>query len=126
MAFRPLRMKGLFVFFESLYPQRLMAIIKNGGVPMKKVVFVGAGSMAEALIAGITANGLVNSKDIWVTNRRDQERLNHLQEKYDVTVTYDKETLFEGAEAVILAMKPKDAMAGLEKIMPHLTGNMLI
>ncbi|WP_059173499.1 pyrroline-5-carboxylate reductase [Bacillus sp. FJAT-27445] len=93
---------------------------------MGKVVFVGAGSMAEALIAGIAANGLVKSEDLWVTNRRDQERLNDLREKYGVTVTYDKETLFEGTEAVILAMKPKDALAGLEKIMPHLTGNMLI
>ncbi|WP_053367695.1 pyrroline-5-carboxylate reductase [Bacillus sp. FJAT-27245] len=93
---------------------------------MRKIVFVGAGSMAEALIAGIAANGLVDAADIWVTNRRDGERLNVLRGKYGVTVTYDKEALFEGADAVVLAMKPKDAMAGLENVMPYLTGGILV
>ncbi|WP_409271323.1 pyrroline-5-carboxylate reductase [Neobacillus sp. SCS-31] len=93
---------------------------------MRKLVFVGAGSMAEALIAGIAANGLVKAAEIWVTNRRDGERLKELDEKYGVTVTYDKKALFEDAEAVVLAMKPKDAMAGLESVMPYLTGDMLV
>ncbi|WP_316569107.1 pyrroline-5-carboxylate reductase [Neobacillus sp. YIM B06451] len=93
---------------------------------MRKVVFVGAGSMAEALIAGIAANGLVKAADIWVTNRRDGDRLKELNKKYGVTVTYDKKALFEGADGVVLAMKPKDAMAGLESAMPYLTGDMLV
>ncbi|RDU37025.1 pyrroline-5-carboxylate reductase [Neobacillus piezotolerans] len=93
---------------------------------MRKVVFVGAGSMAEALIARISANGIVKNGDIWVTNRRDGERLNDLRERYGVTATYDKEALIKGADAVVLAMKPKDAVAGLESVMPYLTGKMLI
>ena len=35
---------------------------------MKKLVFIGAGSMAEALISGILENNLMDRKNVWVTN----------------------------------------------------------
>ncbi|CEG28538.1 pyrroline-5-carboxylate reductase [Bacillus sp. B-jedd] len=93
---------------------------------MKKLVFVGAGSMAEAMISGIIANGLIHNQNIWVTNRRDQERLTCIETKYGVRTTYDKRELFRDADAVILAMKPKDAVAGLAKILPVLHEQTLV
>ncbi|NHM32082.1 pyrroline-5-carboxylate reductase [Neobacillus terrae] len=93
---------------------------------MRKLVMVGAGSMAEALISGITASGLVEKQNIWVTNRSDEARLEHLRKEYSVTVTYNLEELFKDADAVILAMKPKDAEAGIQGISSYLSGQTLL
>ncbi|OCA87696.1 pyrroline-5-carboxylate reductase [Bacillus sp. FJAT-27225] len=93
---------------------------------MRKLVFVGAGSMAEALISGIIANGVLESPNIWVTNKSDEERLTDLSKRYGVTTSYDKDALFEGADAVILAMKPKDAKAGLPLVLPYLSEQTLV
>lgn len=93
---------------------------------MRKLVMVGAGSMAEALISGITASGLVEKQNIWVTNRSDEARLERLHKEYSVTVTYDLTDLFKDADAVILAMKPKDAEAGIQGISSYLSEQTLL
>ena len=48
---------------------------------MKKLVFVGAGSMAEAMISGIWASGLLPGDDMWVTNKQDTQRLQTLEQR---------------------------------------------
>lgn len=93
---------------------------------MKKIVIVGAGSMAEALISGIVKNDLLDPKNIWTTNRTNEERLVTLNKQYGVQFTYDVKELFEGAEVVVLAMKPKDALQAIKQIRSHLTKQMLI
>ncbi|MDP4083750.1 MAG: pyrroline-5-carboxylate reductase [Bacillota bacterium] len=93
---------------------------------MRKLAIVGAGSMAEALISGIVKNNLLDSKNIWVTNKTDEKKLKNLHHKYGVTITYDLDSLFNQAETVVLAMKPKDALAAIQKIRGHLTNQMLI
>lgn len=93
---------------------------------MKKLVVVGAGSMAEALISGITSNGLLEKQNIWVTNRSDRKRLDRLHLEYGVSITYDLEALFKDADVIVLAMKPKDALSGIKRISPFLTEKALI
>ncbi|MBU8879286.1 pyrroline-5-carboxylate reductase [Bacillus sp. FJAT-29790] len=93
---------------------------------MKKLAIIGAGSMAEALISGIVENRLMDSGQIWITNRGNQEKLNELQTQYGVQTTYQLEDLFKGTEMVILAMKPKDAANAITLIKQHLTKEMLI
>ena len=93
---------------------------------MKKLVFVGAGSMAEAMISGIGASGLLPGKQIWITNRQDIGRLNQLEQTYGVKATYDYDELFAHADVVVLAMKPKDAAAAIEEIRSYLTDGMLV
>lgn len=93
---------------------------------MKKLVFVGAGSMAEAMISGIGASGLLPREQLWITNRQDGERLRTLEQKYGVRATYDDQELFSHADIVFLTMKPKDAAAALARIKSHLTEGMLI
>lgn len=93
---------------------------------MKKLVFVGAGSMAEAMISGIGASGLLPREQLWITNRQDGERLRTLEQKYGVRATYDDQELFSHADVVFLTMKPKDAAAALARIKSHLTEGMLI
>ncbi|WEG10985.1 pyrroline-5-carboxylate reductase [Pullulanibacillus sp. KACC 23026] len=93
---------------------------------MNKLVFVGAGSMAEAMISGVIENRLIETEKIWVTNRTNKEKLTQLQQKYGVTGSYDLPQLFAGAEAVILAMKPKDAASAITQIAGFLTEDTLI
>ncbi|MEH7437316.1 pyrroline-5-carboxylate reductase [Neobacillus drentensis] len=93
---------------------------------MNKIAIVGAGSMAEAFISGIVENELIDKKNVWVTNHSNEERLSSLRERYDIRSTYDLKALFEGADIVMLAMKPKDAATAIQAIRNYLTENMLV
>src|SRR3954471_24492932 len=93
---------------------------------MKKIAIIGAGSMAEAFISGILENKLIDRSNIWVTNHANKERLANLESQYGISCTYDLNTLFEGADIVMLAMKPKDAASAIDYIRKHLTDQMLV
>ncbi len=80
---------------------------------MKKLAVIGAGAMAEALISGMIENHLLHPKDIWVTNKSNQEKLHDLEKKYGVTTSYQLDELFSETDAILLAMKPKDALNAL-------------
>jgi pyrroline-5-carboxylate reductase len=110
--------EGPFCFFSK--KKNMEAIL------MKKLVFVGAGSMAEAMISGIGASGLLPGEQMWVTNKQDTNRLKTLEQKYGIRATYDYGELFYDADAVVLAMKPKDAAAAIEGIKAYLTDGILI
>ncbi|MEK3765636.1 pyrroline-5-carboxylate reductase [Solibacillus sp. FSL K6-4121] len=86
---------------------------------MQKIIFIGAGSMAEALIQGWIKKSVVNPKALFISNRSNKERLQELVEAYDVNLMEDTSQLHD-ADLVILAMKPKDARAAMEVIAPHL------
>ncbi|MBM7577505.1 pyrroline-5-carboxylate reductase [Jeotgalibacillus terrae] len=91
-----------------------------------KIVFVGAGSMAEAMIKGMKNSNEFKHTDIWVTNRHDNVRLNKLSENYGVKSTYDFPQLFDQADIIILAVKPKDAKEALTSIKPFYNEQLLI
>jgi pyrroline-5-carboxylate reductase len=93
---------------------------------MKKLVFIGAGSMAEALMSGITENRLLKGSQIWVTNRHNQKKLEQLEQAYGVNGSYDYKELFTGADAVILAMKPKDAANAIKEFKSFLNDQILL
>jgi pyrroline-5-carboxylate reductase len=93
---------------------------------MKKIAFIGAGSMAEAFISGILENSLIDRKNVWVTNNSNEERLKRLNDTYGVRTTYDLNQLFAGADIVILSMKPKDAATAIQYIREYLTERMLV
>ncbi|MEH7013462.1 pyrroline-5-carboxylate reductase [Neobacillus niacini] len=93
---------------------------------MKKLAFIGAGSMAEAFISGILENSLIDRKNVWVTNNSNAERLKKLSDTYGVRTTYDLNELFSGADIVILSMKPKDAATAIQYIREYLTEKMLV
>ncbi len=97
-----------------------------GGKRMKKLVFIGAGAMAEALMSGIIENKLLGGGQVWVTNRQNQKRLDQLKASYGVNASYKYDELFRDADAVILAMKPKDAASAIAEFTPFLTDSLLV
>lgn len=95
---------------------------------MKKettIAFIGAGSMAEALIAGMTKT-LYRPEQIIVTNRCNQERLRYMKETYGVQIETNKEKALKAADIIILAMKPKDAMEGIVSIATDVSEHHLV
>lgn len=93
---------------------------------MKKIAFLGAGSMAEAMISGLVNGNLVPKKDIIVSNRTNQERLLFLNEEYGVEITDSKEQLISDADVIILATKPKDAEAAICSVKHLIRKNQLV
>ncbi|KIL45899.1 pyrroline-5-carboxylate reductase [Jeotgalibacillus campisalis] len=91
-----------------------------------KVVFLGAGSMAEALIQGMVQAPKLKDMDLWVTNRSDFDRLQKIKDSYQINISYDLGTMLNGTEIIVLAMKPKDAKAALETIRHYVTPDQLI
>ncbi|KFZ43061.1 pyrroline-5-carboxylate reductase [Anoxybacillus flavithermus] len=79
------------------------------------ITFLGAGSMAEALISGVVKT-LYEPTQIIVTNRSNGERLQYLQQTYGVRTEINKEKAVKEADIVILAMKPKDVAESLTPI----------
>jgi pyrroline-5-carboxylate reductase len=89
------------------------------------ITFIGAGSMAEALISGMTKT-LYQPEQIIVTNRCNQKRLEYMKETYGVRIETNKEKAVKEADIVILAMKPKDAAEGITSIAPMIGEHQLI
>lgn len=93
---------------------------------LKKVSFIGAGSMSEAIIAGIIKSNFLNPTQVFVTNRTNKERLNRLHKQYGVQVTHDKEAVILGADIIVLSMKPADVMSAIDPIKKYIKPNQLI
>lgn len=93
---------------------------------LKKISFMGAGSMAESIIAGILNRDFLTKEQIFVTNRNNQERLDTLQESYQIQVIKDKQEVITDADIVMLSMKPHDMEAAIGSIKQHIQPNQLI
>ncbi len=74
----------------------------------RKIAFIGAGAMAEAMIAGLLKNEIVTPSQIIVTNKANVGRRRELQEMYGVNVTGHLDEAIKEAAIIIFAIKPKD------------------
>jgi len=71
-----------------------------------KLTFIGAGNMAEALVAGIVGKQVSPAEDLCVTDI-SEERLQHLSGKYGVGTSLDNPAAVAGADVVVLSVKPQ-------------------
>lgn len=83
---------------------------------IQNISFLGAGSIAEAIIAGLLDAKVVTGEQITVSNRSNETRLQELHTKYGVKGTHNKEELLAHADIIFLAMKPKDVAEALQPI----------
>ena len=82
---------------------------------MKKITFIGAGNMGEALIRGIIADGLFLPAAITAADP-DEDRRKKLTEKLGINSTADNREAVRGADIVCLAVKPRMLDPVLEEI----------
>lgn len=89
----------------------------------KNIIFLGAGSMAEAMISGIVNGNKVPKKQILVSNKSNKARLKELEAGYGIKGVSREDVSLGEMDIIFLAMKPKDAEAVLlsikDKLQPH-------
>lgn len=78
----------------------------------KRIAFVGAGNMAEAILCGLLAEDLVPVSQI-VASDLSEDRRSRLVTEYGVEVTADNAVAVRGADVVVLAVKPQQAPEAL-------------
>jgi pyrroline-5-carboxylate reductase len=91
----------------------------------KKVGFIGAGNMGEALIRGLVAASVVEPEAIWASDVR-LERLQELDSQYGIQVASSNEELVRQVDVVIMAVKPQIMTAVLGDIAPAMTKRKLM
>lgn len=90
----------------------------------KKIGFIGAGNMAEAMIAGILKKGIIPATDI-IASRRNKAALDVLKDKYGVEITTDNKEVAK-AEIVVLAVKPQFMKDAIQEIKDVVTEEQII
>jgi pyrroline-5-carboxylate reductase len=91
----------------------------------KKVGFIGAGNMGEALIRGLVNASVVAPEAIWASDVR-LERLKELDSQYGIQLAPDNLEVVRQADVVIMAVKPQIMAAVLREIAPALTKRKLM
>jgi pyrroline-5-carboxylate reductase len=82
----------------------------------KKVGFIGAGNMGEAMINGLIKSALCEPGQIWASDVR-VARLRQLKDTYQIHTTEDNIEVFEQVDAVVLAVKPQH----MDEVLDHVS-----
>jgi pyrroline-5-carboxylate reductase len=90
-----------------------------------RIAILGAGKIGEALVAGLLSSGWSKPGDLVVTARRP-ERLEELSAAYGVEAVASNVAAVEGAEIVVIAVKPQDIEVLLGEIGHRLTGSQTV
>lgn len=93
---------------------------------IQNISFLGAGSIAEAIIGGLLHANVVKGEQITVSNRSNETRLQELHQKYGVKGTHNKKELLTDTNILFLAMKPKDVAEALTPFKEYIHHNLLI
>ncbi|CUB30665.1 pyrroline-5-carboxylate reductase ProI [Bacillus cereus] len=93
---------------------------------IQNISFLGAGSIAEAIIGGLLHANVVKGEQITVSNRSNETRLQELHQKYGVKGTHNKKELLTDTNILFLAMKPKDIAEALTPFKEDIHNNLLI
>jgi pyrroline-5-carboxylate reductase len=83
----------------------------------RNIAILGCGKIGEALVAGLLSSRWRQPGEIAVTARRD-DRLAELAERYGVATTRSNREATEGADVVVIAVKPQD----IEELLRELAG----
>ncbi len=84
-----------------------------------RIAFVGAGVMAESIIAGLLAKGMLPADHIVGSHPR-QERRDQLEERFGIGTTSGNRDAVDGADLVVLTIKPQ----ALKLVMQQLHGRL--
>ncbi len=92
----------------------------------KKVAFLGAGSMAEAMISGVVKSGKMRAENVYVTNKSNAAKLERLESRYGINAMPQDELPYADIDMFILAMKPKGAAGALEALKDKLVPGQVV
>jgi pyrroline-5-carboxylate reductase len=101
----------------------------KGYVPMlagKRIFFLGAGSISEAIIKGLLETEAVAPRQITICNRQNAARLDHLHETYRVAVSAERRDDIAAADVVLIAVKPFDVAVALAPVSDAISAHQLV
>jgi pyrroline-5-carboxylate reductase len=81
----------------------------------RKIGFIGAGNMGQAIIKALLDSKTVNADHIYVTNR-SAGKLKKVEEAFGVRTLNTNEELVDVCDIIVLAVKPQDLTQVLEPI----------
>jgi pyrroline-5-carboxylate reductase len=91
----------------------------------KKIGFLGAGNMGEAMIKGLLQAGLVDAKAVFATDVRT-DRLEQLAREYGIGTVVSNTALVAESDVVILAVKPQIMGTVLREVADAVDGRKLV
>ncbi|MCK4403196.1 MAG: NAD(P)-binding domain-containing protein, partial [Dehalococcoidia bacterium] len=80
-----------------------------------RIAFIGGGTMGEAMIGCLLNKNIAMPANIIVSDVR-QSRRELLSREYGVSTLADNRKAIEGADLIILAVKPQDLAQAMEEI----------
>lgn len=83
----------------------------------RNICFIGAGSMAEAIIRGLINGQVIAPDRIFAVNRSDSGRLQALSASYGIQVPkndHNRSDMISRSDIIVLGMKPRDAAQAIE------------
>jgi pyrroline-5-carboxylate reductase len=81
----------------------------------KKIGFIGAGNMAEAMITGLLQSGVSKSEDL-VASDVSPNRCKYMAERYGIGIPGNNVAVFNRCALIILAVKPQHMNEMLEEL----------
>lgn len=87
--------------------------------------FIGAGVMAETMIAGLLEEGLLPADRITASNRRP-ERATELQARYGLRVTLDNAAVARQSDVLVLSVKPQTLPVVLRELAGQVPAGALV
>ena len=94
-------------------------------IKSKRIGFLGAGNMGEAMIKGLTQAGLVPAASIGATDAR-ADRLDQMTRQYGIRAVANNLALVAESDVIILAVKPQIMGPVLREIAAAVDGTKLI
>ncbi|MBH0160785.1 pyrroline-5-carboxylate reductase [Fictibacillus sp. 26RED30] len=92
----------------------------------RNITFIGAGSMAEAMISGLINKAKISPDQIIAANHTNENRRLELTNRYNITTTSVQELSLTNTDVIILAVKPKQAEEVLQQLRPALQDHHVI
>ncbi|MFZ7911128.1 pyrroline-5-carboxylate reductase [Bacillus cereus] len=91
-----------------------------------RILFIGAGRMAEAIFSGLLKTSKEYIEEIIVSNRSNIEKLKQLQHQYNVSTTTDWKQHVTSVDTVVLAMPPSAHEELLAELSPLISNQLVV
>ena len=85
-------------------------------VQSKKIGFLGAGNLSQAIISGLLKSSTVEAKNIFASNRNAEKRNTLTSNFPGIQILDSNDDLLESCGIIILAVKPQDLVNAVEPV----------
>lgn len=92
----------------------------------QRILFIGAGRMAEAVAAGLVTSSADSIEAVVMSNNGDIERLQRVETTYGVQTTQNWRQEVDNSDVIILAMPPEAHPSVLKELSTHLNQQFVV